>query len=88
MHPEHPLAPAPSGEPHDDIIYPNTLPFVLVHLACFGAIWTGVTAQALWVMFALYVIRMWGVTAAYHRYFSHRSYKTSRVMQFVLAWIA
>jgi len=34
-----------------------------------------------------YVVRMFGVTAAYHRYFSHRSYKTSRWFQFVLAWI-
>jgi stearoyl-CoA desaturase (Delta-9 desaturase) len=28
---------------HDDIIYPDTIPFLLVHLACFAAIWTGVT---------------------------------------------
>jgi len=28
---------------HDDIIYPSAIPFVLVHLACFGAIWSGVT---------------------------------------------
>ena len=88
MHPEHPLAPPPSGEPHDDIIYPATVPFVLVHLAVFGAIWTGVSATALWVAFALYVIRMWAVTAGYHRYFSHRSYKTSRFFQFVLAFLA
>ena len=26
---------------HDDIIYPSAIPFVLVHLACFAAIWTG-----------------------------------------------
>ena len=88
MHPEHPLAPAPSGEPHDDIIYPHTIPFVLVHLACFGAIWTGVTWTAVWVAVALYVVRMFGVTAAYHRYFSHRSYKTSRFFQFCLAFLA
>jgi len=88
VHPEHPQAPPPSGEPHDDIIYPSTIPFVLVHLACFGAIWTGVSATAAWVAVALYLIRMWAVTAGYHRYFSHRSYKTSRVFQFILAFIA
>jgi stearoyl-CoA desaturase (delta-9 desaturase) len=33
----------------------------------------------------MYVPRMWFVTGAYHRYFSHRSYKTSRWFQFVLA---
>jgi stearoyl-CoA desaturase (delta-9 desaturase) len=29
-----------------------------------------------------------GVTAGYHRYFSHRTYKTSRVFQFLLAFLA
>jgi stearoyl-CoA desaturase (delta-9 desaturase) len=38
------------------------------------------------VSVALYVIRMFAITAGYHRYFSHRSYKTSRPFQFVLAW--
>ena len=73
---------------HDDIIYPATIPFILVHLACLGAIWTGVTANALILCAVLYVVRMFGVTAGYHRYFSHRSFKTSRVGQFVLAWLA
>ena len=30
---------------------------------------------------------MFGITGGYHRYFAHRSYKTSRVFQFVLAWL-
>ncbi|HEY0972624.1 MAG TPA: fatty acid desaturase, partial [Gemmatimonadales bacterium] len=73
---------------HDDIIYPNTIPFVLVHLACLGAIWTGVGAKAVALCAALYVARMFGVTAGYHRYFSHRSFRTSRVGQFLLAFLA
>jgi stearoyl-CoA desaturase (Delta-9 desaturase) len=73
---------------HDDIIYPHTIPFILVHLACLGALWTGVSVQALVVCALLYVVRMFGVTAGYHRYFSHRSFKTSRAGQFVLAWLA
>jgi stearoyl-CoA desaturase (delta-9 desaturase) len=36
----------------------------------------------------LYAARMWAVTAGYHRYFSHRTYKTSRPMQFLLALLA
>ena len=32
-----------------------------------------------------YAIRMLVVTLAYHRYFSHRAFKTSRVFQFILA---
>jgi stearoyl-CoA desaturase (Delta-9 desaturase) len=61
---------------------------VLVHLACLGAIWTGVTPGVLMLCVALYIVRMFGVTAGYHRYFSHRSFKTSRVGQFLLAFLA
>ena len=71
--------------PHDDIVYPAAIPFVLVYVACCGAIWTGVPKQALWVALALYFVRMWAITVGYHRYFSHRSYKTSRLFQFCLA---
>ncbi|MBI4410819.1 MAG: acyl-CoA desaturase [Gemmatimonadetes bacterium] len=74
-----------AAEFHDDIIYPDSIPFVLVHLACFAAVWTGVTLQAVLLGLALYVVRMFGVTAGFHRYFSHRSYRTSRVGQFLLA---
>jgi stearoyl-CoA desaturase (delta-9 desaturase) len=83
------MADAPEGEEfHDDIIYPATIPFILVHLVCIAALWTGVSLKALAVCLALYVVRMFGVTAGYHRYFSHRSFKTSRVGQFLLAWLA
>jgi stearoyl-CoA desaturase (Delta-9 desaturase) len=74
-------------EPHDDIVYPAATPFLLVHLACLGAIWTGVTVQALIVAAVLYAVRMFAVTGGYHRYFSHRSYKTSRLGQFLLAFL-
>jgi stearoyl-CoA desaturase (delta-9 desaturase) len=70
---------------HDDIMYPSAVPFVLVHLACIAAFWTGVTYQALTIGLALYWLRIFGIGAGYHRYFSHRAYRTSRVFQFVLA---
>jgi stearoyl-CoA desaturase (delta-9 desaturase) len=42
-----------------------------------------------WPLVALgagsYALRMWAITAGYHRYFSHRAYKTSRLFQFLLA---
>ncbi|MBO6933738.1 MAG: acyl-CoA desaturase [Deltaproteobacteria bacterium] len=66
----------------------GAIPFILCHLVAFGAIWTGITWQAAVVCLVLYVVRMWGVTAGYHRYFSHRTFKTSRVFQFILAFIA
>ncbi|MEO8274707.1 MAG: fatty acid desaturase [Thermoanaerobaculia bacterium] len=70
---------------HDDIVYPETVPFILVHLACFAAIWTGVHLRDLVLCLALYLVRMWAVTAGYHRYFSHRSYKMGRGFQFFVA---
>ena len=73
---------------HDDIVYPQVIPFLLVHAACFVAIWTGVTWEAVIIGIALYWLRMFGITAGYHRYFSHRSYATSRVFQFMLACLA
>jgi stearoyl-CoA desaturase (Delta-9 desaturase) len=65
----------------------KSLPFLGVHVASLAAFWTGVSWKALLLCFALYTIRMFGITAGYHRYFSHRSYRTSRWFQFVLAWI-
>ncbi|MFW6202446.1 MAG: acyl-CoA desaturase [Gemmatimonadota bacterium] len=81
-------AAAEAEEFHDDIIYPATIPFVLVHLSGFAAIWTGITVEAVVLCIGLYWFRMWAVTAGYHRYFSHRSFKTSRVFQFILAFLA
>ncbi|MBJ6759826.1 acyl-CoA desaturase [Myxococcaceae bacterium JPH2] len=39
------------------------------------------------VCLALYVVRMWAITAGYHRYFAHRAYKTGRVFQFLIALV-
>lgn len=75
---------APDAD-HDDIIYPSAIPFVLVHLACFGAIWTGITTTAVVMCITLYWVRIFGIGAGYHRYFSHRSFSTSRAFQFALA---
>lgn len=73
---------------HDDIIYPNTVAFILVHLAPLAAFWTGVTTTSVVLAITLYVVRMFGVTAGYHRFFSHRSFKTSRAGQFLFAFLA
>jgi stearoyl-CoA desaturase (delta-9 desaturase) len=84
----HPTA-KPSTAPRSaDIAYPSAVPFLLVHSACFAAIWTGVTWQVIGLCVSLYCLRMFAVTAGYHRYFSHRSYSTSRLFQFVLALLA
>ena len=69
-------------------IYFNVLsiPFWGVHvLAVVGLAITGFSWFGVLLALALYVPRMFFVTGAYHRYFAHRSYKTSRWFQFVLA---
>ncbi len=65
----------------------GNLPFLILHLGCLLVFWVGVTPGAVLIGFLLLLPRMFGLTAGYHRYFSHRSYKTSRVFQFVLAWL-
>lgn len=65
----------------------KSIPFILLHLACLAVLFVGVNASDLLLFAATYLIRMFGITGVYHRYFSHRSYKTSRIMQFMLACI-
>jgi stearoyl-CoA desaturase (delta-9 desaturase) len=79
-------APAGDYDDHSDIVYPSAIPFVLFHLACFGAIWTGITWQAAALGVVLYWGRIFAIGAGYHRYFSHRAYSTGRVFQFILAF--
>ncbi len=76
------------GDEHDDVMYPQVLPFILVHAGCVAAIWSGVSWQAVTICAVLYWLRMFAITAGYHRYFSHRAYATSRVFQFILAFLA
>jgi stearoyl-CoA desaturase (delta-9 desaturase) len=73
---------------HDDIVYPSAIPFILVHVACLAAIWSSVTWPAVAICIVLYWLRIFAITAGYHRYFSHRAYATSRVFQFILAFFA
>jgi stearoyl-CoA desaturase (delta-9 desaturase) len=91
-------ATVPAGDKsrtHDQTVSPRSgyqwldmAPFIACHLAVFFAFVTGVTAEALITCAVLYVVRMWAVTAGYHRYFGHRTFKTSRWFQFVLAFVA
>ncbi len=60
------------------------LPFVLLHLSPLALLPTGADARALVLCGACYLLHMVGITAGYHRYFAHRSYKTSRAFQLAL----
>ncbi len=61
------------------------LPFVALHLICVAVFFTGLHSLDLVLCALCYFARMFGITAGYHRYFAHRSYKTSRPFQFFLA---
>jgi len=65
----------------------NKFHFVFIHLAAIGVFFVPMTALSVSLCIGLYLVRMFGITAGYHRYFAHRAYKTGRVFQFVLAWL-
>src|SRR5436853_2043251 len=63
----------------------KTIPFFLMHLACIASFFVDFSLTAVLLCVAMYAIRMFGLTAGFHRYFAHRAYKTSRAVQFLLA---
>ena len=63
------------------------IPFVLLHLMCLGVIWVGWSWFAVLTAAGLYLIRMFAITGFYHRYFSHKTFKTNRIWQFIFAVI-
>ncbi|MFM9914129.1 MAG: acyl-CoA desaturase [Methylophilaceae bacterium] len=65
----------------------RVIPFAALHLACFAIIWIDWSFFAVGVAVFLYVIRMFAITGFYHRYFSHKAFRTSRAMQFIFAVI-
>lgn len=79
----------PVGPPSRLPMWVKNVPFLLMHLACFLVFLPEVhaTPTAIALCIGLYLLRMFGITAGYHRYFSHRAYKTSRFFQFVMAWL-
>jgi stearoyl-CoA desaturase (delta-9 desaturase) len=73
----------------DRVDWPRVMPFVFLHVGCLGAIWTGASTFSVCFAIALYFLRMFAVTGIHHRYFSHKTYSTSRPVQFLLAiWAA
>jgi stearoyl-CoA desaturase (Delta-9 desaturase) len=84
-----PLAEAgPNPPPLASYDWVGSIPFILCHVAILGAFWSGVTLESVLLCIGLLFARTWGVTAGYHRYFAHRTYKTGRVFQFFLAFLA
>jgi stearoyl-CoA desaturase (Delta-9 desaturase) len=65
-----------------------SVPFFTIHAACLGAFFVHFEWKWLALMLGLYFLRMFFVTAGYHRYFSHRTFKLNRFWQFCLAFLA
>ncbi|MCW8870868.1 MAG: acyl-CoA desaturase [Proteobacteria bacterium] len=76
-----------SGSDSEAIAWSRIIPFIMLHLACLMVFWLPVTGFALLICGLSYFIRMFAITGFYHRYFSHKSFKTGRVMQTVFAVI-
>ena len=62
--------------------------FLLLHTGLLAVLWVPPTMGLAGWLAATYSVRMFGVTAGYHRYFAHRSYKLGRVAQFLLTLLA
>ena len=65
-----------------------SLPFISVHVGALFALTISPSPFALFMVFLMYFIRMFGITAGFHRFFSHKTFKTSRAFQFILAYLA
>jgi stearoyl-CoA desaturase (delta-9 desaturase) len=62
-------------------------PIFLMHILAVGVIFTGFSWAAFVALLITYLVRVFALTAGFHRYFSHRSFKTSRTFQFIMAWV-
>ncbi len=66
-------------------VWIRAIPFILIHLSLLAIPYFSFNIYCFWICLASYLVRMFAITGIYHRYFSHRSYKTSRVAQFIFA---
>jgi len=63
----------------------KSIPFFLVHILALGIFFFPFSWSTVALILGLYYVRMFFLTAGYHRYFAHRSYKMGRFMQFLMA---
>ena len=76
--------PDPKNLP-DKVSWERTLPFIFLQLGCLAVFWVGFNWTVVIAALVLYIVRMFAITGFYHRYFSHRTFKISRLGQFLFA---
>ena len=77
----------PSAE-EEKVEWFRCLPYVAIHLAALLAFLYPVTLPCILLALLSYLIRMFAITGFYHRYFSHRTFKAGRLVQFIGAFVA
>ena len=82
----------PLGQDRDPVrsvaVTPASLVFLAIHLGALGTLLATFQSRLAWMALLLYGARMFGVTAGYHRYFSHRAYRLGRTAQWLMACLA
>ena len=71
----------------DKVEWSRILPFIILHLGCVAVFLVGWSWIAIGTAIGLYLLRMFAITGFYHRYFSHKSFNTTRSAQFIFAVI-
>jgi len=72
----------------DRVEWFRCVPYILIHLGALLVFFTPFALPCIVVLGISYAARMFAITAFYHRYFSHRTFKTSRIVQFLGAFVA
>ena len=80
------MTPHPNRLPGENVNPISSIPFVLVHVLPILTIFTGFGWHDWQILLWTYWVRMFFITAGYHRYFAHRAFRTNRVFQFILAF--
>ncbi len=65
----------------------RALPYFAMHVGCLAVFFVGWSWLAVVIAMFLYALRVFTLTGFYHRYFSHRSFKTWRLIQFIFGAI-
>jgi len=89
MSPTRPIrATGPWAHPDRSVRFSSAFGFLLVHVLALGVFVVGFSWTGVALCIGSYYLRMFGITAGFHRYFAHRAYRLGRLSQFLLALLA